>query len=703
MKKHLLSFVNAIKSPLFWKSAVKAFIHFWPQAFHSTLSFSKFFLLLLVFLVGKVYGVLEKIPVINFPFKKLEALWRKTVKIPFDAFLNRIDRTKTSEIKRSYLITVAYRNLLSKKTRSLITIMGMSVGVGIIVLLLSLGYGIEKLIIGQVASLDELKIVDVSTGGNTTLRLGNELMKKIKGIDKVEDVVPLISLVGRVTFNKANTDVLVYGAPNSYLEYTKIKLKSGKLFASSNKVLSFATSPSVAGASESMQKAKIGEPISSTSLHFTIDANEPQVVWSECSATSKVLGFVPHVEGGYSGREVWGSSYYPFSGEAAAARNIDGDGYLGKWVQGKVALHYKSTDTTYRPALDEGGRQLWVEGCMPKTDVLITDLETFSDVLGDATESAELEEAYVESEATDSAEFADFPEASSAAEIEIIDLQASSAAKFANQKTINFKNKPSYEALVSSSMMNLLGIKDNAAVGSTFKVSFIVSKALFPEIEGKANTEEVSYKIIGVIDDENQPYFYIPIGDIQKLGSTNYSQMKIVLSQTDSASAVRKQVEVLGLRTASTADTVAQIEALFANLRIVLGLLGLVALGVASLGMFNTLTVSLLERTREIGGMKTMGMVSDEVQDLFLAEAMIMGLSGGIGGLFMGFVIGKGLSVLVSFVALSQGEGILNLTHIPPFLILFILVSSFFVGLITGLYPARRAKKISALNALRYE
>jgi len=129
----------------------------------------------------------------------------------------------------------------------------------------------------------------------------------------------------------------------------------------------------------------------------------------------------------------------------------------------------------------------------------------------------------------------------------------------------------------------------------------------------------------------------------------------------------------------------------------------MVALGVASLGMFNTLTVSLLERTRETGGMKAIGMVSDEVQDLFLAEAMIMGLSGGIGGLIFGFSIGEIISILVSIIAISKGQGFIQLTYLPLYFIAFIIMSAFMVGLLTGLYPVYRAKKTSALNALRYE
>ena len=182
-----------------------------------------------------------------------------------------------------------------------------------------------------------------------------------------------------------------------------------------------------------------------------------------------------------------------------------------------------------------------------------------------------------------------------------------------------------------------------------------------------------------------------------------FSQIKVILSNKDVLPVVRKEIESLGFHTSSTVDTVAQIESLFANLRILLGLLGMVALGVASLGMFNTLTVSLLERTREIGGMKTMGVISNEVQDLFLAEAMILGLGGGTGGLLLGYLIGNFLSFLVSIVAIAHGQGYLQLTTIPLFLSTFIIIASFFVGLVTGLYPAQRAKKISALNALRYE
>lgn len=219
----------------------------------------------------------------------------------------------------------------------------------------------------------------------------------------------------------------------------------------------------------------------------------------------------------------------------------------------------------------------------------------------------------------------------------------------------------------------------------------------------KVESYPTEYEIIGVVPDNKTPIVYVPLMQLKKLGITSYSQVKLVTNNQSDVSKVRKQVEVLGYRTTSVVDTVSQIEKLFGTVRLLLGLLGVVALAVASLGMFNTLTVSLLERTHEVGMMKTIGMKSTEIQDLFLTESMIMGLFGGIGGLLLGFLAGKFLSAILSIIAIYKHIGILDISFIPFSFILIIMVLSVIVGITTGLYPSYRAKKISALNALRYE
>ncbi len=166
---------------------------------------------------------------------------------------------------------------------------------------------------------------------------------------------------------------------------------------------------------------------------------------------------------------------------------------------------------------------------------------------------------------------------------------------------------------------------------------------------------------------------------------------------------MRKEIEAKGYNTNSVADTVAQINSVFFFARTILALIGFVALAVASLGMFNTLTVSLLERTREVGLLKTMGMKSEEVKDLFLTESMIMAVMGGVIGIIAGLIAGQILSIILSLFTLFRGIGFVDVSSVPIFFIIVILFLSVLVGLITGFYPARRATKISALNALRYE
>lgn len=685
----------------FWRSCISASIHVIPFLVRFFISLFFFFLLLTIFIIGKFFSLIERVPFLGGIVKKIRAWWTRHVARHIEKVIHKIEKSRSSEVKRSYLISIGYKNLMAKKTRTVITILGMSVGVAIIVLLLSLGYGVERLIVSQVASLEELKVIDVTTGQNTALRLNQDTYDRVAKMENVEKIMPLVSFVGRISYNNAQADVLAYSASNEYLQLSNVKIIKGKLFANNEKFQAYG-GQAVAGAATQLEEGQYGKNVNDKIVGFSIPAEKSAYVWASCTSSSQILGMVSRVEGGFKGIWVWGGTY---SGSREAQGYDSGSKmYLNKWMKATVPLYYKTADDSLIPVLDDTGRQKWQEGCMQEIDIQEGDIvPSLKKVLGDATTSAQL--ASVESQANAStAAIPTFEAAVIATDesgMEIVSLEAGTNTKKA-EETVDFKNH-SKEAVVSTGLLKLFNIPLDKAMDTPFVVSFILSKALMPTIEGKAKTENVAYKIIGVIEDDETPQLYIPLSDMQKLQINNYSQLKVVMGASTKLDDTRKKIETLGFRTSSTADTVEQIESLFANLRLILVLVGMVALAVASLGMFNTLTVSLLERTREIGGMKTMGMVSDEVQDLFLAEAMIMGMAGGIGGLLLGFLIGKLLSFLVSLIAFTSGQGYLELTYIPPFLIIFIILSSFVVGIITGIYPAQRAKKISALNALRYE
>jgi hypothetical protein len=280
----------------------------------------------------------------------------------------------------------------------------------------------------------------------------------------------------------------------------------------------------------------------------------------------------------------------------------------------------------------------------------------------------------------------------------------STQAAEVEKEIIQLGDKAEMQALINRSMLQILSLEPEEAIGSNFKLKFVVVGNLVPEKAGmKLETEFQEYKIAGIIPGQQNPVVWVPFIDLRGLGVERYSQAKLVVNNERDLPDARKQVEAMGYKTSSVADTVAKINSLFSTVRILLLSLGMIALVVAALGMFNTLTVSLLERTREVGVMKAMGVKSNEVKDLFLTESMIMGVLGGVLGIIFGWVAGKGLSFFLTLFAVFKGAGPMDISFIPMFFIFIIIFLSLLVGFITGFYPARRATNISALNALRYE
>jgi len=92
--------------------------------------------------------------------------------------------------------------MAAKKTRTMVTIGGMAIGISFIVFLVSVGYGLQQLVISRVARLDELKQAEVVPGLSADLSLTDETLAKFKQITNVTDVLPLIAVVGRVSYQK---------------------------------------------------------------------------------------------------------------------------------------------------------------------------------------------------------------------------------------------------------------------------------------------------------------------------------------------------------------------------------------------------------------------------------------------------------------------------------------------------------------------
>jgi putative ABC transport system permease protein len=130
---------------------------------------------------------------------------------------------------------------------------------------------------------------------------------------------------------------------------------------------------------------------------------------------------------------------------------------------------------------------------------------------------------------------------------------------------------------------------------------------------------------------------------------------------------------------------------------------GSLALIVSCIGIVNTLVMAILERRREIGIMKAIGASDGDVQKLFFAEAGAMGILGGIVGVVLGWAIGQLINFGTNIWLKSQSFPPEHFWAVPWWLVVLAIGFSFFVSLVSGLYPAGRAARLDPVQALRYE
>lgn len=123
-----------------------------------------------------------------------------------------------------------------------------------------------------------------------------------------------------------------------------------------------------------------------------------------------------------------------------------------------------------------------------------------------------------------------------------------------------------------------------------------------------------------------------------------------------------------------------------------------IALLVAGVGIANTMYMSVIERTREIGVMKAIGATNTHVLQLFLIESIIIGFIGGI----VGVLLGTGIAYGVTYYAQASGLGILRAV-VTPELVAYGIGFAIVASIIAGILPAREAARKNPVDALRYE
>lgn len=187
-----------------------------------------------------------------------------------------------------------------------------------------------------------------------------------------------------------------------------------------------------------------------------------------------------------------------------------------------------------------------------------------------------------------------------------------------------------------------------------------------------------------------------------------YSMLIVKAENPDVVLDVADEINNLGYMANTPQSYLEGINSFFMVLQIIFGGVGAIALLVAAIGIANTMTMSILERTREIGLMKAIGATNKDVLSIFLGEAAGIGFVGGLGGVILGWGASAVLNVLsLAYFAsqASSGGGSLPAaaTSTPFWLPIFALVFATVIGLLSGFYPALRAATLVPVNALKYE
>jgi putative ABC transport system permease protein len=210
---------------------------------------------------------------------------------------------------------------------------------------------------------------------------------------------------------------------------------------------------------------------------------------------------------------------------------------------------------------------------------------------------------------------------------------------------------------------------------------------------------------------------YIPISQAQSFFGTDECDMIIVQLENDDETAIESVSEAIkeafsGQVSVTSSTAVLNILSnVFSTVELFLAGIAAISLLVAGIGIMNIMIVSLMERTREIGILKALGMKSRTVLLIFLSEALIVGLMGAVIGIASGWGLANVVVRVFSGRGGFMGEGNQRAAAggmtITPVLTPTVLLGAFAFGIVVSvifaLYPAWRASKLKPVDALRYE
>jgi len=234
-------------------------------------------------------------------------------------------------------------------------------------------------------------------------------------------------------------------------------------------------------------------------------------------------------------------------------------------------------------------------------------------------------------------------------------------------------------------------------------------------LNDRITINESEFVVVGILEKASMvassdldPTIFLTTKSAQDvLGTDEVSMMMVKIRDIDRAEEIAEEIEekidenhnLEGFTEAmSMSSMMEQVETVFMIIQVVLVGIASIALVVGCIGIMNTMLMSVMERTHEIGIMKAIGATNRNIMFLFLVEAGMISLIGGILGCILGTIVAKAIGMIASAYMGMDMPAIITPTVAIGSILIAILV-----GVVSGLYPARKAAMMSPIEAVRYE
>ena len=276
------------------------------------------------------------------------------------------------------------------------------------------------------------------------------------------------------------------------------------------------------------------------------------------------------------------------------------------------------------------------------------------------------------------------------------------------------------EVLLTDGEATALGfLSARGAIGTQLTYSATFGALQVLGVARNAVTKPVDLKlvVVGIVSSNAMPAgapgglapyatvrdYWTLLAQANKWKTGEYSTITLLADSGLSVESLRKRVESLGFQAQTFGDQFRSFEDLLGKMRVALLGLALVALLLACLGIANTMYTAVLERTKEIGVLKALGARARDVLLIFVAEAAVIGLAGGLVGILVAVGLGRLGNTVVDRLTQTASSSGFDVFRTDLGVVGIALLLAIVLSTVSGLLPALRAARQDPVRALRYE